>query len=75
MLLLLPFSTISHEFARALYSPGQNLTKWKDEMIGQCTTVVMGVGGSRGTHWWGSQVPGSRSGLVSSSQAPCLLRS
>lgn len=75
MLLLLPFSTISHEFARALYSPGQNLTKWRDEITGQCTTVVMwgrGVGAlTGGVH----RSPVAGQAWCHLPQAPHLLRS
>lgn len=41
MLSLLPFSMISHDLARVLHSPGQNLTKWSDEMTGLCTSIVV----------------------------------
>ena len=44
--LLLPCPVIHHELARALYSPGQNLTTWSNEVTGPCTLLVI-YGGQR----------------------------
>lgn len=39
--LLLPFPMVNYELARALYSPGQNLTTRSNEVTGPCTLLVM----------------------------------